>query len=99
MITTKQVYAQLSTVMDPELNVDIVGLGLIYGVTVLQCHIKIIMTLTTPGCLLSGVIDQLIRKSLSPLGAKKIELRLVWEPAWSKDKMSDEAKLMLGMLY
>ncbi len=98
MITKNEVYDQLATVMDPELHVDIVSLGLIYSVTVSQSHIKVTMTLTTPGCPLAPVIDRLIKEALKPLGAQKIELKLVWEPAWNKEMMSEEAKLKLGIV-
>jgi len=98
MITNEQVREKLKTVMDPELFVDIVSLGLIYSVTVLQHHIKITMTLTTPGCPLAPEIDKLVREALKPLGEYEIELELVWEPAWTKDKMSEEARLQLGMI-
>ena len=98
MITREKVYSQLATVMDPELHIDIVSLGLIYGVEAQKQEIKVTMTLTTPGCPLAPVIDQLIKEALKPLGAKKVELKLVCEPAWSKDMMSAEAKLQLGMI-
>lgn len=98
MITKKQVYERLKTVIDPELHIDIVGLGLIYNVVVNDKKIKVIMTLTTPGCPLAPEIDRLVREAIKPLGEYEIELNLVWEPAWSKDKMSEEAKLTLGMI-
>jgi metal-sulfur cluster biosynthetic enzyme len=99
MTTTKeQVLEKLRTVMDPELHVDIVSLGLIYDVVVNKDTVKIIMTLTTPGCPLAPVIDKLVREAIAPLGTFEIELELVWEPAWTKDRMSEEAKLKLGMI-
>jgi metal-sulfur cluster biosynthetic enzyme len=98
MVTTEQVYERLKTVMDPELHIDIVGLGLIYDVVIDDKKIKVTMTLTTPGCPLAPEIDRLVRQAIKPLGAYTIELELVWEPAWSKDKMSEEAKLTLGMI-
>ncbi len=98
MITIAQIYEKLKLVMDPELFVDIVSLGLIYDVEIVGDTIKVTMTLTTPGCPLAPVIDQLVREALKPLGEHKIVLDLVWEPAWSKDMMSDEAKLQLGVV-
>jgi metal-sulfur cluster biosynthetic enzyme len=98
MITRPLVEKQLKTVMDPELHVNIVDLGLIYSVTVSQSHIKIVMTLTTPGCPLAPTIERLVREAMRPLGQCEVELELVWEPAWSRDRMSEEAKLQLGML-
>jgi metal-sulfur cluster biosynthetic enzyme len=84
--------------MDPELHIDIVGLGLIYRVMIQEKKIKVVMTLTTPGCPLAPEIDRLVREALKPLGEYEVELELVWEPAWSKEKMSEEAKLQLGMI-
>lgn len=93
---------KLSKVMDPELHVDIVSLGLIYKVSVKQKakskeQIMVTMTLTTPGCPLAPIIDKLIKQALAPLKADEVVLDLVWEPAWTKEMMSEEAKLKLGM--
>lgn len=98
MITQKQVLDSLKTVMDPELHIDIVSLGLIYNVAVSKNHIEVKMTLTTPGCPLAPVIDKLVREALASLEVREIVLELVWEPAWTKDRMSEEAKLRLGMI-
>ena len=98
MITSEMVYEQLKTVMDPELHIDIVGLGLIYDVLVTKDRIKVVMTLTTPGCPLAGEIDRLVKEAIKPLGDCEIEIELVWEPAWSREMMSEEAKLVLGMV-
>lgn len=98
MTMKEQVYEKLKKVMDPELFIDIVSLGLIYDVVVEEPKIKVIMTLTTPGCPLAPIIDQLVRDALKPLGDYEIVLDLVWEPAWTKDRMSNEAKLQLGVI-
>lgn len=97
MITSEMVYARLKTVIDPELYVDIVSLGLVYGVEINGRTIAVTMTLTTPGCPLAPMIEQLVREALTPLGDYGVTLELVWEPAWTKDKMSEEARLQLGM--
>lgn len=97
MITKKSVVEALKTVMDPELHINIVDLGLIYSVTVRQCHIKVVMTLTTPGCPLAPVIDKLIKNALAKLKPESVEVELVWEPAWSVRRMSEEGRLQLGM--
>lgn len=89
---------KLSSVMDPELHVDIVSLGLIYKVKAKDNKIVVTMTLTTPGCPLAPIIDKLIKKALAPLKADEVVLDLVWEPAWTKERMSEEAKLKLGMV-
>lgn len=98
MVKIEQVYGELKKVMDPELFIDIVSLGLIYKVEVEESKVRVTMTLTTPGCPLAPIIDQMVRDALAPLGVDKIELILVWEPAWTKDRMSDEAKLQLGVI-
>lgn len=92
------VLERLKTVMDPELHIDIVSLGLIYKTDVVGEKIKVTMTLTTPGCPLAPEIDRLVRQAIKPLGEYEIELELVWEPAWTKERMSEEAKLKLGMI-
>jgi metal-sulfur cluster biosynthetic enzyme len=98
MTTKELVLEKLKKVMDPELHIDIVSLGLIYDVETTDISIKVIMTLTTPGCPLAPEIDRLVRQALKPLGKYEIELELVWEPAWTKERMSEEAKLKLGMI-
>ena len=98
MITKDIVMNKLRTVMDPELHINIVDLGLIYDVIIKGNEIRVIMTLTTPGCPLAPVIDKLIKKALSELKADSVTIELVWEPAWSVRRMSDEGKLQLGMI-
>lgn len=98
MITKDIVMNKLRTVMDPELHINIVDLGLIYDVVIKGNEVRVIMTLTTPGCPLAPVIDKLIKKALSELKADSVTIELVWEPAWSVRRMSDEGKLQLGMI-
>jgi metal-sulfur cluster biosynthetic enzyme len=98
MITKEMVLAKLSKVMDPELHIDIVSLGLIYKVKANDKKITVTMTLTTPGCPLAPVIDRLIKQALAPLKAGEVVLDLVWEPAWTKEMMSEEAKLQQNMV-
>lgn len=99
MITKEQVLAQLATVMDPELHIDIVSLGLIYEVRVGQ-HVNIKMTLTTPGCPLAPVIDTMVKDAIAKLpglSRQDIAVELVWEPAWTVERMSEEARLKLSI--
>ncbi len=98
MITKEIVMDKLRSVMDPELHINIVDLGLIYEVVIKNSEVKVIMTLTTPGCPLAPVIDKLIKKALSELKADSVIVELVWEPAWSVRMMSEEGKLQLGMI-
>jgi len=94
-----QIVAALETVIDPELGVDIINLGLVYGVDLDesgQCTVE--MTLTTMGCPLSDILDHDVRQSLLAIdGIDSVELHLVWYPAWGPERMSRYAKMALGM--
>lgn len=98
MVSKVEVMEKLKNVMDPELHINIVDLGLIYDVAVSNKEIRIVMTLTTPGCPLAPVIDKLIKRALGELKVDKVSVELVWEPAWSVRRMSEEGKLQLGMI-
>ena len=90
----------LKTVFDPEIPVDVYELGLIYDVLVNeQSEVKIIMTLTTPNCPVADSLPKEVEdkvKSLDVVNDAKVEL--TFEPAWTRDLMSEEAKLELGFL-
>lgn len=90
----------LKEIYDPEIPVNIYDLGLIYGVEVDdECDATVTMTLTTPHCpvaeTMPGEVE--LRASSVP-GIRDAEVNLVWDPPWSPEKMSDEARLELGML-
>lgn len=98
-VTRKQVYQQLEQVIDPELEIDIVSLGLIYEVTIHEDLIHVIMTLTSPGCPLAGVIDAQIKSALTELesvGAGQVSLEVTFDPPWNIEMMSPEARAELG---
>src|SRR5436309_2423441 len=93
-----QVREALKTVIDPELHINIVDLGLIYDVREEGGIVEVEMTLTTPGCPLAPVIDQKVKEAVTPIPeVKEVTLELVWDPPWTMDMMSDEAKAELGM--
>lgn len=93
-----QILKQLSKVIDPELGIDIVSLGLIYKVEEKNGQVKIIMTLTSPGCPLADVIDGEVRGKVGKIkGVKNIRLDITFEPLWTVDKMSEEARARFGM--
>lgn len=98
-ITEKMVLKKLEQVMDPELNISIVDLGLVYGVKVGDKKIKIIMTLTTMGCPLVGMIEAEIKEVISKIGFKKenIKVELTFDPPWSMKKMSKKGRALLGI--
>ena len=96
---TSQVLDALEDVIDPELGIDIVNLGLIYDVDVDDagtCQIN--MTLTTPGCPLSDVLDRDIKEHAGAVEVvNQVTVNLVWYPVWTMDKMSRYAKIALGI--
>ena len=97
-MTPESILETLKTVIDPEIGVNIVDLGLIYTVEQRPEELYIQLTMTSPACPLHGVItrnmDQVLREQYPELGEMTIEL--VWDPPWSPDLMSDAAKKQLG---
>lgn len=89
----------LEEVNDPELNIDIVNLGLVYDVDIDdQNNVKITMTLTAMGCPLAGVIHDLVENAVRKVeGVNEIEVNIVWDPPWDKSRMSRYAKIALGI--
>jgi FeS assembly SUF system protein len=90
----------LKEIYDPEIPVNIYDLGLIYGVDVTgDGHVAIIMTLTTPHCPVAESMPGEVEMQVGTVpGVGAVEVELVWDPPWDPQKMSDEAKLELGML-
>ena len=93
------VIGALKEIFDPEIPVNIYDLGLIYGVEVDEGHVTVTMTLTTPHCPVAESMpaEVEIRVGAVP-GVGNAEVNLVWEPAWDPAKMTDEARLEMGML-
>ena len=89
----------LENVIDPELGVDIVNLGLVYDVDLTEEGTAIVtMTLTSMGCPLGPVIVDQVKTALSDLPeVKETEINIVWQPAWSKDMMKKKKKMALGV--
>ncbi len=90
----------IKTIYDPEIPVDIYELGLIYDVFVNEDYdVKILMTLTSPNCPVAESLPEEVREKVKSLDAiNDVEIELTFEPAWTQDLMSEEAKLELGML-
>lgn len=98
-ITKKIILSKLTEVMDPELNISIVDLGLVYDAKLVKNKVKIIMTLTTIGCPLFSLIETQVKDKIKELGLKdeNISLELTFDPPWSMEKMSKKARAMLGI--
>jgi FeS assembly SUF system protein len=96
---TDDIIAALKTVFDPEIPADIYELGLIYKVDIRDDRaVDVMMTLTTPNCPAAGELPQMVENAVASVpGVGVVNVNLVWEPAWSPDRMSDEARLVLNM--
>ena len=96
----QEVLEKLQTVIDPELGIDLVNLGLIYDIEVNDQQCKITMTLTTMGCPISDLLYKMIKEAVLQVAEiTKCEINLVWEPAWGPDKMSRFARMALGVHF
>jgi len=98
-LTIKQVLEALKEVTDPEVGINVVDLGLIYGIRIDENdNVTITMTMTTPMCPVASIIlaDVQLRLERIP-GIGKVNIELVWEPAWSAEMISSEYRAQLGV--
>jgi metal-sulfur cluster biosynthetic enzyme len=97
MVTRDEVIEALRQVEDPELGMDIVDLGLLYDVEVEDSTVKVTHSLTSMGCPVGPMIQEDIHTVTSALpGVENVEVDLVWDPPWTPERMSDDAKFILG---
>ena len=88
---------ELRGVMDPELGINIVDLGLIYDIEVEDGHAKVMMTLTSPGCPAGGQILMSAQQAAEAAeGVEKAEVNLVWKPFWTPDRIDAAVRAMMG---
>jgi len=94
------VIAALRTIYDPEIPVNIYDLGLIYGLGIdANGKVDVRMTLTAPGCPVAATFPDTVEQRLYEVpGVTEARVELVWEPAWNPDRLSEDAKLQLGLL-
>ncbi|NLG08985.1 MAG: metal-sulfur cluster assembly factor [Deinococcales bacterium] len=96
-VPARNVLEALHAVIDPELGLDVVSLGMVYAVTVAGGAVGVEMTLTTPGCPLHASIEADVRRVLGEVpGVDDVSVQLVWDPPWTPAAMSDRAKRALG---
>lgn len=99
----ERIVAQLKTVFDPEIPVNIYDLGLIYKIDVdpaeeNQFDVKVDMTLTTPNCPVAGQMPAMVQHAVArATGVREVNVSLVWDPPWDKSRMTDEARMQLNM--
>ncbi len=97
MPTVDDVEAALTNVIDPELGLDFVELGLIYGIDVDKGAVHVTFTLTTPACPIGPQVSEQIEEFVGELeGVESVDSSMVFTPPWSPDKMSEDAKFALG---
>ncbi|OGY17817.1 MAG: hypothetical protein A2900_00295 [Candidatus Chisholmbacteria bacterium RIFCSPLOWO2_01_FULL_50_28] len=97
MVTRKRVTAKLRKVIDPELGVNIVDLGLVYKIVIHGGKVSVLMTLTTPGCPLGGVFEELVSGAIRKIpGVNEVAIELTFDPPWTQELMSEAAKAQLG---
>lgn len=97
-VTEAQVYDALRECYDPEIPVNLVDLGLVYDVKIIDDWVGVKMTLTSPGCGMSGMISQMVRTRVLKLpGVADADVRIVWQPAWTPAMMFESARRKLGI--
>ena len=94
----EKVISEIKKVYDPEIPVNIYELGLIYNIDIDGSVVKIDMTLTTPNCPVADSLPKMVKDNILNIdGVSDVDLKLVWDPPWTKDKMSEAAKLELNL--
>jgi len=102
LVTEELVRGMLLDVLDPEIQIDIVNLGMVYNVDISEDgkKVTVLVTLTTMGCpLFDDIKDQIVERVSSLDGVEQVEVELTFDPPWSKDSMSEEAKLVFRYLF
>lgn len=98
LLTDDVVWAALHEVYDPELGINVVDLGLVYGVDIQGTQVRVTMTLTTPGCplhdTLTGAVDEAIRMFVPTVTS--VEVDLVWDPPWAPEMITEAGRRELG---
>lgn len=98
MVTVEDVREALMDVYDPELNYNVVDLGLVYDIKVEDGNVHILMTLTTPLCPIGPMVEEQVREKLSLFpGVKDVSVEFTFDPPWNPSRMSEEAKFALGI--
>ena len=98
MTVEEEIWKALQGVLDPELGVSIVDMGLVYDVRYEAGEAEVEMTLTSMGCPLAGVIEKKIREALTDIKEiKKLSVEIVWDPPWTSEMMSDDLRAEFGI--
>ena len=98
MPTEEAVRAALRGVIDPEVGMNVVDLGLVYGIEIAPKQVRVAMTMTTPACPMGSMITEDAREAIRDIApeAAEVDVQLVWDPPWSPALMSEHAKQKFG---
>lgn len=95
-INEEEVWEALKVVTDPEIGIDVVNLGLVYGVDIRESHVKVRMTLTSMGCPATGLIEFQAKEAVATVdGVDDVVVEFSFDPPWSPDRMTEEGRDML----
>ncbi len=97
MFKKEEILEKLKTVVDPEIGIDIVSLGLIYEIDIKDDQVNIKMTMTTPACPLSGLLVSDVESVLRNMGVLKYDVQLVFDPPWTPDMMDENVRNAMGL--
>lgn len=98
MVSKDEIVTVLKDCYDPEIPINIWDLGLVYDINIENDSVGVKMTLTAPGCMMGGMIAEEVKAKIKAMsGVKDAKVELVWDPPWTPDKMSEEAKAQMGI--
>ena len=96
VVSEEEVFETLKVVTDPEIGIDVVNLGLVYGVDIDGSHVKIRMTLTSMGCPATGLLEFQAKEAVATIpGVENVDLEWTFDPPWSPESMTEEGRDML----
>ena len=98
MVSKDEIVTVLKDCYDPEIPINIWDLGLVYDINIENDNVGVKMTLTAPGCMMGGMIAEEVKAKIKAMsGVKDAKVELVWDPPWTPNKMSEEAKAQMGI--
>jgi FeS assembly SUF system protein len=98
LVSKEEVVTVLKDCYDPEIPINVWDLGLVYDINIENDNVGVRMTLTAPGCMMGGMIAEEVKAKIKAMsGVKDAKVELVWDPPWTPDKMSEEAKAQMGI--
>jgi FeS assembly SUF system protein len=98
LVSKDEIVTVLKDCFDPEIPINIWDLGLVYDINIENDNVGVKMTLTAPGCMMGGMIAEEVKAKIKAMsGVKDAKVELVWDPPWTPDKMSEEAKAQMGI--